>query len=48
LKFQLLFDLAPWPAARHQQVIRVLDCHFSHEITIPRVAVYLQACKRRC
>ena len=48
LKLQLLFDLAAWPAARHQQVIRILDCHFSHEITIPRVAVYLQACKRRC
>jgi len=42
LKLQLLLDFAAWPAARHQQVIRILDCHFSHEITIPRVAVYPQ------
>jgi hypothetical protein len=25
-----------------------LDYHLSHEIIIPRVAVYLQACKGRC
>ena len=48
LKLQLLFDLAAWPAARHQQVIRILDGHFSLEITMPRVAAYLQACERRC
>jgi hypothetical protein len=48
LKLQFLFDLAAWPAARHQQVIRILDYHLSHEIIIPRVAVYLQACKGRC
>ena len=48
LELQFLFDLAAWPAARHQQVIRILDYHLSHEIIIPRVAVYLQACKGRC